>query len=83
MGRLTAKQRAALSDSQFAGPGKSFPVPDKSHAKNALARAAGKPVEPRVRAAVAKKFPSLDKPKPGRSTVTSRATNSRKAAGGK
>jgi hypothetical protein len=33
MAKLTAAQRKALPKSAFAGPGRSFPVPDKSHAK--------------------------------------------------
>ena len=39
MAKLTAKKRNALPDSAFAGPGRSFPVQDASHARNALARA--------------------------------------------
>lgn len=39
MAKLTAAQRKKLSSSQFAGPGRSYPVPDKSHARNAKARA--------------------------------------------
>lgn len=36
MARLKAAQRRALPDSTFAGPGRSFPIPDKGHAKAAL-----------------------------------------------
>lgn len=39
MAKLTTKQRKALPKSDFAGPGKSYPIPDKAHAQNALARA--------------------------------------------
>jgi hypothetical protein len=39
MAKLTAKARKALPKSEFAGPDRSYPVPDKSHARNALARA--------------------------------------------
>lgn len=39
MTKLTTKARKALPKSDFAGPGRSYPVPDKSHARNALARA--------------------------------------------
>jgi len=39
MAKLTAKGRNKLMDSQFAGPGRSYPVEDKAHAKNAKARA--------------------------------------------
>lgn len=41
MAKLTAGQRKKLSSSQFALPAKkAYPVPDKSHAANAKARAA-------------------------------------------
>ena len=36
MARLTAKARKALPASTFAGPDRSFPIPDKNHAKAAL-----------------------------------------------
>lgn len=39
MAKLTTKQRKALPKSAFAGPNRSYPVPDKSHAANAKARA--------------------------------------------
>lgn len=39
MAKLTSKQRKALPASTFAGPDRSYPVPDKSHAANAKARA--------------------------------------------
>ena len=40
MGKLTSKQRNALPASEFAEPAqRKFPVNDKSHARNAKARA--------------------------------------------
>lgn len=39
MAKLTSKQRNKLPASSFAGPDRSFPIPDKSHAANAKARA--------------------------------------------
>jgi hypothetical protein len=39
MAKLTAKKRNALPKSDFAGPGRSYPVNDKAHARNAKARA--------------------------------------------
>ena len=39
MAKLTTKARNALPASTFAGPARSYPVPDASHAKNAKARA--------------------------------------------
>jgi hypothetical protein len=58
-----------MPSSSFALPGKgtgpegkgsgSYPIPDKSHARNALARASGKSVEAKVRAKVKAKFPDI------------------------
>ena len=39
MAKLTTTTRNKLPASSFAGPGRSYPVPDKSHAANAKARA--------------------------------------------
>lgn len=39
MAKLSTGQRKSMSKSEFAGPGRSYPVPDKSHAANAKARA--------------------------------------------
>ena len=39
MSKLTTKQRNNLSNSAFAGPDRSYPVNNKSHAGNAKARA--------------------------------------------
>ena len=39
MTALTAKRRKSLPNTVFAGPNRSYPVPDKSHAANAKARA--------------------------------------------
>jgi hypothetical protein len=64
---LSTKDRKKLGKKSFALPGKrKYPIPDKSHARNALARVAqkGTPGEQRkVRAAVKKRFPSLGKKK--------------------
>lgn len=66
MAKLTSKQRGNLASSSFAVPSKapgsgSYPIPDASHARNALARAAGKPVQGQVDTAVHRKFPAIDK----------------------
>jgi hypothetical protein len=62
---MTGKQRKKLPKSSFALPGKrKYPIPDKSHARNALARAAqneSKSNQKKIRAKVTKKFPSLKK----------------------
>jgi hypothetical protein len=74
MAKLKAAQRKSLPSSSFALPGKgkgpegkgagSYPVPDASHARNALARVSqhGSPAEKaRVRAKVKAKFPNIGK----------------------
>lgn len=39
MSKLTSKERNSLPDPAFAGPGRSYPVENASHAANAKARA--------------------------------------------
>jgi len=59
---LTTKTRKALDDSDFALPGRRYPIHDLAHARNALARvsAYGTPEEKKkVRAAVYRKYPEL------------------------
>ncbi len=65
MSKLTSKGRKAIPTKSFAGPDRSYPIEDASHARNALARASGKPVEARVRAAVHRKYPGIGKGKRG------------------
>jgi hypothetical protein len=40
MSKLTTQGRDKLPDKDFAGPGRSYPIEDKAHARNAKARAA-------------------------------------------
>lgn len=40
MAKLTTKARKALPAKDFAGPGRSYPVEDKAHARAAKSRAA-------------------------------------------
>jgi len=65
MATLTTAKRKKLRKSSFAIPSKrKYPIPDISHARNALARVAqhGTPSEKRqVRRAVYRKYPSLKK----------------------
>jgi hypothetical protein len=62
---LSTKERKKLSKKEFALPGKrKYPIPDKAHARNALARVAqyGTPAEQKkVKAAVKRRFPSVGK----------------------
>lgn len=63
MARLTAKRRNDLPAGEFAGPDRSYPVNDKSHARNALARASqfGSPaLKAKIRAKVHAKFPGIE-----------------------
>lgn len=69
MAKLTSEERDALPDSDFALPGRRYPIPDQDHARNALARAAGKPEEAEVRAAVHKRYPDIGKDEPKKMSV--------------
>jgi hypothetical protein len=63
---LHAAARKALASKQFAEPGaRKYPIPDRSHAANAKARASGKPEQATVDAAVARKYPDMGKKKAG------------------
>jgi hypothetical protein len=64
MARLTSQDRKDLPAKDFAGPDRSYPIPDASHARNALSRVSqyGYPeLKERVRAAVHRKFPDIGK----------------------
>jgi hypothetical protein len=66
MAKLTTKKRKALKSKDFVFPKtRKFPIEDKAHARDALARAAhkGGAVEAKVRAAVKKKYPGIGKKK--------------------
>ncbi len=63
MAKLTTKARKALPKKAFAGPQRSYPIEDASHARNALARVSQNgtaALKAQVRAKVAKKFPGID-----------------------
>jgi hypothetical protein len=65
MAKLTAAKRNKIAGSNFALPGRRYPVEDASHARNALARVAqhGSPEEKaKVRAKVHAKFPGIGAP---------------------
>ena len=70
MAKLTAAARKQIPKKNFAVPSKapgsgSYPIEDRSHAQNALARSSGKPVEAQVRAKVNAKYPGLAQKKSG------------------
>ena len=75
-GHLTTKARESMPKSDFALPGKgsgakgsgsgSYPIPDASHARNALARVSqfgSSEQKAEVRAAVHRKFPAIGRSK--------------------
>ena len=66
MAKLTSKERNNLPKSEFAIPSeRAYPIPDKSHSRNALARVAqhGTPSEKaEVRAAVHSKYHDIGSP---------------------
>lgn len=60
---MTAARRRRMAASQFALPGRRYPIDSLKRARNALARVAqhGSPAEKqRVRRAVARKWPSIE-----------------------
>ncbi len=62
MAKLTAAKRKAIPSKDFAGPDRSYPINDASHARNALARVSqhGTPtLKARVRSAVKRKYPGI------------------------
>ncbi len=64
MAKLTAKRRNALPGKSFAGPNRSFPIEDKSHARNALSRVSqfgSSQLKAKVKAAVHRKYPDIGK----------------------
>jgi hypothetical protein len=63
MARLTAAARKKIPGKDFAGPNRSYPIENPSHARNALARASGKSVQGEVDAAVHRKYPNMGKKK--------------------
>lgn len=63
---LTTRGRNQISEGNFALPGRRYPIHDRSHARNALARVAqhGTPGEKvQVRKAVAAKYPGIEQDK--------------------
>lgn len=69
MAKLTAKARNKISGSNFAGPDRSYPIEDKSHARNALARVSqfgSSELKARVRAKVHAKYPSIGQGEPSK-----------------
>lgn len=66
MAKLTTAGRKKISAKNFAGPDRSYPIEDASHARNALARVSqhGSPeLKAKVRAKVKAKYPGIEQSK--------------------
>jgi hypothetical protein len=66
MSKLTSYGRAHVKRSNFALPGRRYPIHDRAHARNALARVAQVGTasdKRRVRAAVKRKYPGIGRKK--------------------
>ncbi len=79
MAKLNAADRKRIPRGEFAVPSKapgsgSYPIPDASHARDALARSSGKPVAAKVRAAVKRRFPGIKQQKPDRGKMVGLAS---------
>ena len=62
MAKLTTAKRKAIPSKDFAGPDRSYPINDASHARNALARVAQHgtvELKRRVKSAVKRKYPGI------------------------
>lgn len=62
MAKLTSKARNQLPASSFAGPDRSYPIENASHARNALARAAqhaSPELQAQIKSKVRRKFPNI------------------------
>jgi|TARA_B110000263_G_C15222756_1_gene470776 hypothetical protein len=62
MAKLTTAKRKAIPSKDFAGPDRSYPINDASHARNALSRVSqhGTPaLKARVKSAVKRKYPGI------------------------
>lgn len=64
MAKLTARTRSEIPTSEFAGPDRSYPIEDRSHAVNALSRVSQlgtSDLKAKVREKVYRKYPDLRK----------------------
>jgi len=85
MAKLTTAERKRLPKKDFALPGRRYPVNDRSHAANALARVSqfGSPEEKvKVRAKVRAKYPDMGKESRGGLVGQTDGSSAAIAAGG-
>lgn len=67
MAKLDAAERNKLPDSDFAGPNRSYPINDESHARNAMSRAsqnASPDLKQQIDTKVHNKYPGMGKDDP-------------------
>lgn len=86
MGVLSAADRNAMPQKEFALPGGRYPINDPSHARNALSRVSqnGSPDEKaKVRAKVKAKYPSIGQGGDGQDGDSPAVAGLKKAAYGK
>lgn len=67
MGKLSARGRRQVKRGNFAGPGRSFPIHDKAHARKALQMApkSSKVSTAKVKKAVCARYPAMPACKKG------------------
>lgn len=75
MAKLSAAQRKKLPSSTFAGPNRSFPIPDKNHAKAALSMIGNAP--PSARANIRAKADAKLGSKPTKPPAQAKKTTSK------
>jgi len=71
MAKLTTSERKSIPSNEFALPGRRYPIEDKAHARNALARASqnASPAEQAtIRRKVHVRFPSIGQKDAGKKT---------------
>ena len=76
MAKLTAAARKKIPTSEFAGPDRSYPIQNASHARNALARAsqhASPELQAKIKAKVRRKYPGIKVGKFDGGSVNARA----------
>lgn len=69
MATLSASDRKKMPAGEFAGPGRSFPVPDKNHARLAIAMASRSKNAGHISAAVASQVVAKAKRKLGKTSA--------------
>lgn len=80
MAKLTAAARRKIPTGSFAGPDRSYPIEDESHAKAALQRGAqhaGPELLAKIKAKVRRKYPSMDVKRRGGAVVEGKALRHR------